>query len=62
MDADDLAETTMAPDKRVMRQVTLDEAEKADHIVSILMGDAVEPRRDYIANHARQIENLDLWA
>jgi DNA gyrase subunit B len=62
MDADDLAETTMAPEKRVMRQVTLDEAEKADHIVSILMGDAVEPRRDYIANHARKVENLDLWA
>lgn len=62
MDADDLAETTMAPDKRVMRQVTLDEAEVADRTISILMGDAVEPRRDYIANHAREIENLDLWA
>lgn len=62
MDAGDLAETTMAPDKRVMRQITLEEAEVADRIISILMGDAVEPRRDYIANHAREIENLDLWA
>ncbi len=62
MDAKDLAETTMAPDKRVMRQVTLEEAEEADRIISILMGDAVEPRRDYIANHARSVENLDLWA
>ncbi len=62
MDAGDLAETTMAPDKRVMRQVTMDEAEEADRIISILMGDAVEPRRDYIAHHARSVENLDLWA
>ena len=62
MDSGDLADTTMAPDKRIMRQVNLDEAEEADRIISILMGDAVEPRRDYIAHHARSVENLDLWA
>jgi len=62
MDANDLAETTMSPEKRVLRQVTLDEAEEADRIISILMGDAVEPRREYIAHHARSVENLDLWA
>ncbi|HEY3396844.1 MAG TPA: DNA gyrase subunit B [Armatimonadota bacterium] len=62
MDAGDLAETTMAPEKRVMRQVMVEEAEEADRIISILMGDQVEPRRNYIANHARSVENLDLWA
>ena len=62
MDSGDLADTTVSPDKRVMRQVTLDEAEEADRIISILMGDAVEPRREYIAHHARSVENLDLWA
>jgi DNA gyrase subunit B len=62
MDAADLADTTMDPQNRVMRQVTMDEAEEADRIISILMGDEVEPRRDYIAHHARSVENLDLWA
>ena len=62
MDAGDLADTTMDPSNRVMRQVTMDEAEEADRIISILMGDEVEPRRDYIAHHARSVENLDLWA
>ncbi len=62
MDAADLAETTMSPENRVIRQVTLDEAEEADRIVSILMGDAVQPRRNFIVEHAKETENLDLWA
>ncbi len=62
MDAGDLAVTTMSPENRVLRQVTLEEAEQADRIISILMGDAVEPRRNFIAKHARTTENIDLWA
>jgi DNA gyrase subunit B len=62
MAPEDLAETTMAPDKRIMRQVSLDEAEEADRIVSILMGDNVISRRNYIVEHAKEVENLDLWA
>ncbi|NSW55712.1 MAG: DNA topoisomerase (ATP-hydrolyzing) subunit B [Armatimonadetes bacterium] len=62
MAPEDLAETTMAPDKRIMRRVSLDEAEEADKIVSILMGDNVISRRNYIVEHAKEVENLDLWA
>jgi len=62
MDANDLATTTMSPENRVLRQVTLEQAKEADRIISILMGDQVEPRRNFIANHARQTQNIDLWA
>jgi DNA gyrase subunit B len=62
MDANDLAETTMNPENRVLRQVTMEESEDADRIISILMGSQVERRRDFIADHARQVEKLDLWA
>jgi len=62
MDATDLAMTTMSPENRVLRQVTLEEAEQADRIISILMGDQVEPRRNYIADHARTTQDIDLWA
>jgi DNA gyrase subunit B len=62
MDAHDLAETTMSPVNRVIRQVTLDEAEEADRIISILMGDQVAPRRAFIVEHAKEMADLDLWA
>ena len=62
MDANDLADTTMSPENRVIRQVTLDEAEEADKIISILMGEKVEPRRNFIVEHAKETQNLDLWA
>ncbi len=62
MDANDLASTTMTPENRILRQVTLEEAKEADRIIAILMGDRVEPRRNFIANHARQTQNIDLWA
>lgn len=62
MDAEDLAVTTMSPENRILRQVTLEQAKEADRIISILMGDKVEPRRNFIANHARQTQNIDLWA
>ncbi len=62
MAPEDLAETTMAPEKRILRQVSLEEADDADRIVSILMGDNVLSRRGYIVDHAKEMENLDLWA
>lgn len=62
MDAHDLADTTMDPQHRILRQVNMDDAAEADRIISILMGSKVEPRREFIAAHAREMRNLDLWA
>ncbi len=62
MDSNDLANTTMAPDDRILRRVNMDDAAEADHIISTLMGSNVEPRRDFIAAHARSVKDLDLWA
>lgn len=62
MDPIDLADTTMDPERRVLRQVSMEDAAEADRIISILMGAKVEPRREFIAAHAREMRNLDLWA
>ena len=62
MEPDDLADTTMDMGKRVLRRVTLNQGAEADKMISTLMGDAVEPRREFIVQHAREVENLDLWA
>ena len=62
MDANDLADTTMDPGNRVLRQVTMEDAAEADRIISVLMGSKVAPRRDFIAEHARELRDLDLWA
>ncbi|MCD6351214.1 MAG: DNA topoisomerase (ATP-hydrolyzing) subunit B [Armatimonadetes bacterium] len=62
MDPDDLAETTMDPERRVLRQVTLEEAEEASKIISTLMGDNVELRREFLVAHAKAVADLDLWA
>ncbi len=62
MDANDLADTTMDPEHRVLRLVTMDDAAEADRIISTLMGSKVAPRREFIAEHARETRNLDLWA
>jgi DNA gyrase subunit B len=59
MNAEDLATTTMEPATRIVRQVQLEDAIGADEIFGILMGNLVEPRRDFIAEHARDVENLD---
>jgi len=62
MDANDLAETTMDPEKRVLRQVTVEHAEEADKIISTLLGDDVPRRRDFLVEHAKVAHALDLWA
>jgi len=60
MDADQLWDTTMNPDNRVLLRVTWDAASEAEKLFSVLMGDDVEPRRKYIEDHALEVKNLDV--
>ncbi len=60
MNADELWETTMDPARRVLKQVTIEDGASADALFSILMGEAVEPRRQYIQEHAKEVVNLDI--
>ena len=60
MNPDQLWDTTMDPEKRVMKQVTIDDAEDADSIFDILMGDDVAPRKHFIQTHAKSVKNLDI--
>ncbi|MCQ2451544.1 MAG: DNA topoisomerase (ATP-hydrolyzing) subunit B [Oscillospiraceae bacterium] len=60
MDPHELWETTMDPEKRSLRRITLDDAVRADGIFSILMGEEVEPRRKWIEENARYVVNLDI--
>ena len=59
MDAHELWETTMDPEKRTLRRITLDDAAMADETFTILMGEKVEPRKDFIERNARYATNLD---
>jgi len=60
MDAEQLWETTMNPETRTILQVTIEDLMKADEIFSMLMGDQVEPRREFIEANAKYVQNLDV--
>jgi len=60
MNFQELWETTMDPEHRILKRITMDDAVKADEIFTILMGEKVEPRREYIEQNAKRVVNLDI--
>jgi DNA gyrase subunit B len=60
MNAEELRETTLDPDNRTLMQVTMRDAGAADEMFRVLMGDKVEPRREFIERHALEVKNLDV--
>jgi DNA gyrase subunit B len=60
MNPEQLWETTMTPDNRVLLQVVIDDVETASDVFTLFMGDEVEPRRNYIETHAKDVKHLDV--
>ncbi|MDP3771566.1 MAG: DNA topoisomerase (ATP-hydrolyzing) subunit B [bacterium] len=60
MNAEQLWETTMDPARRILKRITVDDAQKADAIFDVLMGSEVEPRKKFIQTHAKMVKNLDI--
>ena len=60
MNSEELWDTSMDPEQRVLLQVTMEDATAADEIFRILMGDQVEPRREFIEKHALDVKDLDV--
>jgi len=60
MNPEELWETTLNPERRVLKKVTIEDAEEADRLFTILMGQEVEPRKSFIEIYAREVQNLDI--
>ena len=60
MNPEQLWETTMDPQRRILKKVTIEDSKEADHIFDVLMGEEVAPRKRFIQVYAKKVKNLDI--